>query len=187
MRRFHKPAGALAIATATLALAACGGHGPNSYLMAKDPLQAKLTNSAKTFQSLTGQNFDVRALSWQGDRLQVSIKGPSGKATRCEAVVEAIDEEWTRVSPDCTKAGEEKTEQMLAEMQVDEFIIAVLYSKEMDNSMIAKRTSAIVLDTMDDIQRRAASDIEEASKAAESAAFNGESWAETGDGSDWGN
>ena len=184
MRRFSKTLATLAVCAAPLMLGACGGHGPNSYLMAADPIKAKLSNAEKSFKNVGGLEFDVRATSWQGDRLQVTVKGPSGKPTRCEAVVEAIDEEWTRVSPDCSKAGEAKTEQMLGEMQVDEFIIAVLYDKPMDESMIAKRTSAIVIDTMGDIQKRAAAEIQEASQ---SSSYTTDEWSGEAGGSDWGN
>ncbi|MHA7818602.1 MAG: hypothetical protein ACX930_03025 [Erythrobacter sp.] len=185
MRKSTKSLAAVALCGATLSLAACGGHGPNTYLMAAEPIKAKLTGAEKTFTSVGNVPFDVRATSWQGDRLQVTIKGPSGESTRCEAVVEAIDEDWTRVSPDCAKAREHKTETELAEMHVDEFIIAVLYNKPMNDNMIAKRTSAIVIATMDDIQRRAANEIDEAAKTSE-ASYSSSDWGDSG-GSDWGN
>lgn len=186
MRRFSKTLATGVLCAATLSLGGCGGHGPNTYLMAAEPIKAKLSSAEKSFKNVGGLEFDVRATSWQGDRLQVAIKGPSGKPMRCEAVVEAIDEEWTRVSPDCTKAGEEKTERMLGEMQVDEFVIAVLYDKPMNDSMIAKRTSAIVIETMGDIQQRAAAELEEASKASRSSSYTSDDWGDSG-GSDWGN
>lgn len=184
MRRFSKVFSALGLGAATLSLAACGGHGPNSYLMAKDPIKAKLTGAEKTFKSPANIPFTVKATSWQGDKLNVSITGPSGSPTRCQAVVEAIDEEWTRVSPDCAKE-DGKTERMISEMQVDEFVIAVLYDEPMNNTKIANRTSAIVIETMGDIQKRVAADLEEASKASE-ASYSSADFGEYSD-SDWGN
>ena len=184
MRRFSKLLAGAALGVATLSLAACGGHGPNSYLMAKDPIKTKLTGAEKTFKSPANIPFTVKATSWQGDKLNVSITGPSGSPTRCQAVVEAINEEWTRVSPECTKE-DGKTERMISEMQVDEFVIAVLYNEPMNDSKIANRTSAIVIETMGDIQKRVAADLEEAAKASETS-YSSADWGDS-EGGDWGN
>lgn len=184
MRRFSNIFCFAVLGAASLSLAACGGHGPNSYLMAKEPIKAKLTGAEKTFNSAMNIPFDVKATSWQGDKLNVSITGPSGAPTRCQAVVEAIDEDWTRVSPDCSKE-DGKTERMISEMQVDEFVIAVLYDEPMNDTKIANRSSAIVIETMGDIQKRVAADLNEAAKASESS-YSSSDFGEYSD-SDWGN
>ena len=187
MRRFSKALAATGLAVGALALGACGGHGPNSYLMPKDAVKAKLTGKAKEYRVLNADPRSIVATSWNGDSLNVTLSGKGVKPTRCKATVEAIDEKWTRVSPSCPegKTAIEKTESEIARMQVDEFIIAVLYDKPVDESMVAKRISAIALDNMGDMQKQMVDEID-AAAAASSSAYADAEW-NANSGSDWGN
>ncbi len=158
--------GSVAVSMGALLLSACGGHGPNTYLMPKDAVMEKLTGASKHFtQTLSGRT-DVRAVSWRGDRLMVNLTSSGGLTKMCTATVEAIDEEWTRVTPAC---GDENAsdvgdamEAQINRMKVDEFVIAVLYDRPMNEEAIANRTSAVVVGSIGDIQRETHKSMREA-------------------------
>lgn len=187
MRRFQKTAGGLAIAAATLSLAACGGHGPNSYLMPKDAVVAKLDGAEREFTFAGSDKRTIRATGRSGDTIKVRVTYNTGSlgSRLCEAQIEAIDEEWTRVTPVCPKS-DSATENMQAEidqMQVDEWVLAVLYNREVDSAMVFKRTSAVAIDNIGEISKEAAAELENGPTVT---AYADDGW-DSGDGSDWGN
>ena len=183
MNIFTKRVSAMALAIGAASLtAACGGHGPNSYLMPKEPLMEKLASSSKDYKVALAGRTSVTSGTWSGDKMRVTITSASGNKETCYAVVEAINEEWTRVTPDCGSFDAddvtEKMENQLNRMKVDELIIAVLYDNPMNAQSISNRTSAIVLENFGEIQAEAAASMQEAAAASEA---NG-----TGRGSGWG-
>lgn len=183
MRNISKILATGLLGTAAIMLTACGGHGPNSYLMPKDAVMAKLTGASKEYQIIGNMDRKVSAISWSGDKLNVNVSGEGSKVHRCKAIVEAIDEEWTRVTPECPegKNAFEQTESEIARMQVDEFVIAVLYNKAVDASMVNKRISAIAIDNMDDMQKEVGQEMAAASESYDSG------WDSDLSGGDWGN
>lgn len=162
---------ALAIGIGAMMVSACGGHGPNTYLMPKEAVMEKLANASKHYTQRMGGRFDIRSGSWSGDRLSVTVTGSGGVSKRCEAIIEAIDEEWTRVTPKCgDENAEDVTDSIEAQinrMKVDEFVIAVLYDKPIDTHSINKRTSAVVIGEMGNIQDQAREEMLEAAEASE--------------------
>ncbi len=189
MRAVSKKVSSIALVLAGASVTvACGGHGPNSYLMPKDAVVAKLANAEKQFQYGSGDMRAIRATSRSGDIIKVRLPSVNGTgSTRlCEAQVEAIDEEWTRVTPVCSKTDDalENTMSEILEMQVDEFVIAVLYDKPIDSAMVAKRTSAVAIDNIGEISREARA----AQEAATDSAYSPSSdWDRAeASGSDWG-
>lgn len=186
MRRVSNIAAKALLAGTTLALAACGGHGPNSYLMAKDAVVAKLTGAEREFSIGGADKRTIRAVSRNGDTIKVRVSYASGSigSALCEARVEAINEEWSRVTPVCPKS-DSATEIMQAEideMQVDEWVLAVLYNREVDSAMVLKRTSAVAIDNINDISKEAAAQLEQAPPAS---GYTEDGWASSD--SDWGN
>ncbi len=182
-----KTAASAMIAAAGAMLAGCGGQGPNTYLMPKNAVKAKLTGAEREYSYIGGQHRDVSAISWNGDTLRVRVGGANMRSMTCSAVVEAVDEDWTRVIPDCPNGrnAEQQVESEIAAMQVDEFVIAVLYDKPVDESMVAKRTSAVVIDNIDEITREVHEEVEAAANAQPS--YSSSDWAsEDGSSSDWG-
>lgn len=186
MRGFSKQAAA-GLTIATLTLASCGGHGPNSYLMPADAVKAKLTGASKEYRVLNADPRTIVATSWNGNALNVTLSGKGVTTTRCKAIIEAIDEKWTRVSPQCPegKTAIERTESEIARMQVDEWIIAVLYDKPVDESMVGKRISAIALDNLGDMQKQMVDEIDKAAHSSSSVYADAEWGADTA--GDWGN
>ena len=190
MRIITKRTGAAAIIIATASMTAgCGGHGPNSYLMPKDAVVAKLEGAEREFLFADRDERTVRAIRRSGDTLKVQINyaNSSVSSQTCEARVEAIDEEWSRVTPVCPE-GENATDNLqseLNEMQIDEFVIAVLYDKPIDASMVFKRTSAVAIDNIGDITK----EIHEEVQASENQTARAAAGWDSGDasGSDWGN
>ena len=177
----------MGLAAATFALTACGGHGPNSYLMEKDAVVAKLTGAEREFSFGGKDKRVIRATSRNGDTVKVRVTyttGPLGSAM-CEAQVEAIDEEWTRVTPVCPKtdSAADNMQAEINEMQVDEWVLAVLYNREVDSAMVLKRTSAVAIDNIGELSREAAAEIENGATAT---AYVDEGWEGEG-GGDWGN
>ena len=141
---------------------ACGGHGPNSYLMSKDAVMAKLSNAERQYSEIGELQRTVRASGWNGDTLRLRITTTGGAVTpqSCQAFVEAIDEKWTRVTPSCSaRQGESAaTSNAISEvfaMHVDEFVIAVLHNREVDAGKVLRRTSAIAIDNIDELQTEA--------------------------------
>ena len=189
MTIFTKRTGAIALAIGAASLtAACGGHGPNSYLMPKDAVVAKLTNAEREFEYIGGQKRTIRATSVRGDTIRVSLSsaGSGMRSAQCEAIVEAINDDWTRVTPSCKDEDDafEETLAQVNEMQVDEFVIAVLYNKPIDESMVLKRTSAVAIDNMDEMQNEARATAREASKRDYGSSTSG--WgSNTNSGSSW--
>lgn len=188
MRTILKPWGSLALGTATLMLAACGGHGPNSYLMPKDAVASKLTGAEREFNFLGSQKRTIKSVARNGDTIRIRLSSGNGgmQSAYCSAIVEAIDDDWTRVTPDCTDKNSaiEETVAQINEMQVDEFVIAVLYDKPIDEAMVKKRTSAVAIDNLGAMGKEVRAEVD---KAAADAAYYNDSWADSGSGSDWGN
>ena len=186
MRRFLKTGAALSIAGATLALAACGGHGPNSYLMPKDALLAKLTGAEREY-SLGGRDKrTIRATSRSGDTINVRLTYSAGSlgTANCKVRVEAIDEKWTRATPECptSSSATERTQHEIDQMQIDEFVLAVLYDRDVDTSMVLKRTSAVVIDNFGDVTKEVGDEMQ---ALAPEVPTSDSGWAESSD-SDWG-
>ncbi len=189
MRIITKKVAATAIIMATASMTAgCGGHGPDSYLMPKDAVVAKLEGAEREFLFADRDERTVRVIRRSGDTLKVQVNyaNNSVASQTCEARVEAIDEEWSRVTPVCPE-GENATDNLqseLNEMQVDEFVIAVLYNKPIDASMVFKRTSAVAIDNIGDITK----EIHEEVQASENGTTRpAAGWAgDDGSGSDWG-
>ena len=194
MRRFSKTIATLAVSAATLALAGCGGHGPNTYLMSKDDVVAKLTGAEREYDFGGKDKRIVKAISRSGDNLKVKVTYTTGAlgSVMCEAQIEAIDEEWTRVTPVCPKStsAADNLQAEVYEMQVDEWVLAVLYNREVDTAMVLKRTSAIVIDNFGDVAEEAGDEIQAAAEEQERATLAAEmdsgGWEDSG-GSDWGN
>ncbi|WP_299193038.1 hypothetical protein [uncultured Erythrobacter sp.] len=174
---------ALLIGAASITTA-CGGHGPNSYLMPKDAVIAKLADAEREFDYIGSQKRTIRSIAVNGDKVRVRLTSSTNgmKPANCNALVEAIDDEWTRVTPDCTdRSGAiDETVAQINEMQIDEFVIAVLYDRPVDADMVLRRTSAVAIDNLDEMSREA--------RAASDAATNGSSSGSWGseDGNDWG-
>ncbi len=178
----------MAIAVGAMLTSACGGHGPNSYLMSKDAVVAKLTGAKKEFSYGGSSTQSITAVSKNGDTIKVRISSNGGGMAPplCEARVEAIDEEWTRVTPSCpdaeTAIGDTVSE--IYEKHVDEFVIAVLHNREIDSAMIRKRMGAVAIDNMGDMRREALTTAREMEKASNGSA---DGW-QSGDSSGgWGN
>jgi len=165
MRVHTKSAAAMTLTAMATMTAACGGHGANSYLMPKDAVVTKLTGAQKEFSYGGNSTQSITSVSKSGDTIRVRISSNGGGMTPplCEARVEAIDEEWTRVTPSCT-AGETAIDQTIGEIyekHVDEFVIAVLHNREIDSEMIRKRMGAVAIDNMGEMRREVASLAEE--------------------------
>jgi hypothetical protein len=170
LRRVSNLAAGAALASMTLFLAACGGHGPNTYLMPKDAVMAKLTGATREFQTIGEMDRKVSAISWNGDKLNVTVSGTGMKPTSCRAIVEAIDAKWTRVTPECPKGMNafDQTEREIARMQVDEFVIAVLYNRAVDADMVNKRIGAIAIDNIDEMHQEIGDEMTAAAASTES-------------------
>ena len=184
LRRVSPIAAKVMLAGSMLALAACGGHGPNSYLMPKDALVAKLIGAEREFTVGGSDKRTIRSISRNGDNINVRVSyGTSSRS--CKVRVEAIDEKWTRATPECTTSGgaTERFEAELDQMQVDEFVLAVLYDREIDSSMVLKRTSAVMIDNLGDVTEEVANEME---NMAPDVPVSDTGWAEAGE-SDWGN
>ena len=183
----RKAAFAFAIGAAAMT-SACGGHGPNTYLMPKDAVIAKLTGAEREFDYIGSQKRTIRSVAVNGDAVRVRLTSNSGgmKPANCSAFVEAIDDEWTRVTPDCTDrvSAMDETVAQINEMQIDEFVIAVLYDKPIDADMVLRRTSAVAIDNLDEMSREARASAD----AATYDSYSGSSgdWGSES-GSDWGN
>lgn len=180
---------AIAAATAAL-LTGCGGHGPNTYLMPKDAVVAKLTGAEREYSFFGGKDKRiVTATSTQGDVVKVRVNHTTGARgiKTCEAQVEAINEEWTRVTPVCPKGSnaEAQTNAELVEMEIDEFVIAVLYDREVDSDMVFKRTSAVIIDNVGELTAEAEREAKEAQAAYREAQVR-DSFATDTETSDWG-
>lgn len=186
MRRVSNIAAKALLAGTTLALAACGGHGPNSYLMPKDALLAKLTGAEREY-SLGGRDKrTIRSTSRNGDTINVRLTYAAGSmgTANCKVRVEAIDEKWTRATPECptSSSATERTQHEIDQMQVDEFVLAVLYDREVDSSMVLKRTSAVVLDNFGDVTKEVGDEMQALAPEVPS---SDSGWADSSD-SDWG-
>ena len=157
--------------------------------MPKDAVVAKLTGAEREYSFGGKDKRIVKATSRSGDTIKVKLTyttGPLGTAN-CEARVEAIDEEWSRVTPVCpagSSAGD-KLQAEINEMQVDEWVLAVLYNREVDSAMVLKRTSAVAIDNIGELSKEAAAEIEKAESAYADQASAAD-WGSEG-GSDWGN
>ena len=186
MRRFSKTFAVMSVAAVTLSLSACGRHGPNSYLMPKEAVAAKLTGAEREFDFIGGQTRKITSIARNGDTIRVLLSSSQGgmDSAYCSAIVEAINDDWTRVTPDCTDKNSaiDETIAQINEMQIDEFVIAVLYDKPVDASMVAKRTSAVAIDNIGAMQRQVDDEISQATDA-----YASDGWANGGGGSDWGN
>lgn len=193
MNILTKRSAAIALAIGGAALtAACGGHGPNSYLMPKDAVMAKLTDAEREF-SLTGNDSrSIEAQRWEGDTLVVRFTQAGSRSVGCFAHVEAINDDWTRVNPDCGEGSNAKdtAEREIARMQVDEWVIAVLHDKPMDEAMIRKRTLAVAIDHVGEGMREEAEQRRQnraRDRAAAAAVASGTDWgSESPAGGDWG-
>jgi len=178
---------AIALATGAAALtAACGGHGPNSYLMPKEAVAAKLAQGEKTYPNgSTGQRV-IRSTSRSGDviKVRLSVTQDYGTDINCEMHVEAIDEDWTRVTPKCDegRSAIETTVLEMMEKEVDEFVIAVLHDRPIDHEKIALRRGAVAIDNMGEM-RREALEADQAMREAQ-ADNSGNSWGNS-NGSNW--
>lgn len=151
------PAVAIAM-TAALLVGGCSAE-PGTYSMSSEAVKSKLTGAQKQYIE-GGQNTrTVRATGWSGNDLNVRISTSVGSnyTQNCKAKVEAIDEDTTRVTPDCGEginAGNNTILELL-ELEVDEFIIAALNDSEMDGDRILMRGAAVTLNNMGDMQREA--------------------------------
>ena len=149
---------ALVLGAASLT-AACGGHGPNSYLMPKDAVVEKLSSAQKTYRTIGGNSRTIKATSTRNDTIKVRLAMDNGNGSPqiCEAIVEAIDEEWTRVTPSCKDRGNAMGDAIseMYEKEVDEWVIAVLYDTEIDGQKVAQRSAAVAIDNMPEMQREA--------------------------------
>lgn len=149
---------------------------------------AKLTNAEKQYETIGGETRTIRATGWSGDtlKLRLTVNRGNGHPQVCEALVEAIDEDWTRVSPSCTERGNAiaDTVSEIHEKEVDEFVIAVLHNGEIDGTMVAKRSAAVAIDNMPEMQNEAI----EADRAARESRAQGSFAPDSADyaGSDWG-
>lgn len=182
---------ALLVCASSLTVA-CGGHGPNSYLMPKDAVVAKLSAAERTFSYGGSDSRKIEATGVNGDtvRLRLTANGGDMPTTICEARVEAIDEEWTRVTPVCEESDSavENTVMEILEMHVDEFVIAVLYDREIDESMVLKRTSAVAIDNIGEIGREARELSEEMEREGGNRQYSqdGSDWGDNSGGAGWG-
>ena len=184
MRNFTmKSISMLAIGGAAMLTTGCGGHGPNSYLMPKDAVVEKLTGASKTFSYGGPAQHTIQSVSKNGDTLKVRINISGGTSIPvCEARVEAIDEEWTRVTPVCPKTDSaiEDTVNEIFEKHVDEFVIAVLHDRKFDSAMMKKRMAAVAIDNMGEIRSEAKSNARQFEQLSNS---SDSGWRE--DGSSW--
>ncbi len=190
MHIFFKKTAAIAIAAGAGSLTAgCGGHGPNTYLMAKDAVVAKLEGAEREFSFSGRDKRIIRSLRRSGDMVRVKLTYTTGSlgSVTCEARVEAVDEDWSHIDAVCPTSGSasDNLQGEIHEMQIEEFVEAVLYDKPVDASMVLKRTSAVAIDNIGDVIQE---EQEAASAAFEEANQSSSSWAsEDGAGSDWGN
>ncbi len=179
----------IAIGVGAMLTSACGGHGANSYMMPKDAVVAKLTGAKKEFSYGGSSTQSITSVSKSGDTIKVRISSNGGGMTPpvCEARVEAIDEDWTRVTPSCPEAetaiGDTVSE--IYEKHVDEFVIAVLYNREIDSAMIRKRMGAVAIDNMGEMRREVAATAREMEAANTGSRDAG--WQSDNSGSGWGN
>lgn len=190
MRRFSNSLATFSLCVGTLALGACGGHGPNTYLMPKEAVAAKLDGASREYAFGGKDKRTISAVRRSGDTIKVRVKYNTGSlgTSMCEAQVEAIDEDWTRVTPVCPKSSDaaENLQAEINEMQVDEFVLAVLYDREVDSSMVLKRTSAVAIDNIGKIANQTIEeDLAEYQGPTSSEPVAGD-WGSEG-GSDWGN
>lgn len=143
---------------AAMLTSACGSE-PGTYSIPMDQVKSKLAGASKQYTE-GGQNTrTVTAVGWSGDAVSVQLSTSVGEkfTQNCTAMVEAVDEGTTRVTPDCgmgVNAGNTAIIELL-EVQVDEFIIAVLNDGEMDGKRILRRGAAVTMGNMGDMQREA--------------------------------
>ena len=185
MTIFTKRTGAFAIAAgAALLTAACGGHGPNSYLMPKEAVAEKLAKGTKSYSMGAGERV-VKATRRQGDviKVRLSLTNRQDATFNCEARVEAIDDEWTRVTPVCDEGDSaiEATVMEMLEKEVDEFVIAVLYDQPIDHEKLKRRRAAVAIDNMGEMRREA---LEADQAMREMSSSNQSSWGNNS-GSNW--
>lgn len=168
--------------------AACGGHGPNTYLMAKDAVAAKLEGAEREFTFDGRDKRIIRSVRRSGDMVRVKLTYTTGSlgSVTCEARVEAVDEDWSHVDAVCPTSGSasDNLQGEINEMQIEEFVEAVLYDKPVDASMVLKRTSAVAIDNIGEVINEAEQKARETTYAS---APSDTGWTEDGSGSDWGN